>query len=654
MFRKPVLRWGGALCAAILALAALGCASKVEQGASFDLVVLATSDVHNNYMDYDYFTDRATDRTGLVRLASEIGRFRAENPNVLLVDNGDLIQGNPFGEYLYKNPPEGTSPIMALMNAMGYDAMTLGNHEFNFGLPYLEKTIKGAKFPVVCANVVKAGTQEPYFTPYVIKPYTFAGEDGKKLKIRVGFLGLVTPQIMTWDADKLRGKVDTIDGYDAAAKYVPEMKAKGADIVVVLAHSGLAAFDRRGGEENFAAYVTAVPGVDVVISGHSHNQFPSGGYAKVANVDIERGTINSVPVVMPGSFADNLGVIQARFTYTASGWDLAEGFGRLVPVYNAQDKTSLPAVAELVEILRPAHERVVAFIRAPVGAGEDGAAAGGSVSAPLNSFFALVHDDFSVQLVNEAQMWYAKTALANTEYAALPILSAAAPFKCGGRQGPAYYTDIPAGPLAIKNMADLYVYTNSIVILKLTGAEIREWLEMSAGQFNQIKAGPAEQNLINDAFPTYLFDVIDGVTYEIDVSQPARYNREGALVDSAAHRIRNLAWQGKPLDDGQSFALVSNNYRANGGGNFPNADPDHQIYASPDENRQAVLQYIESLGVVNPAPNANWKLDIPAGASDVVFVSSPKAKDALIPGVSFVALNADGFGVYRVDPSALK
>jgi 2',3'-cyclic-nucleotide 2'-phosphodiesterase/3'-nucleotidase len=218
-----------------------------------DLTILATSDIHNNYLDYDYFTDMATEQTGLVRIATGIKEIRSRTPNVLLFDNGDLIQGNPFGEFLAKNPPrEGEiSPIMNLLNTMGYDAMVVGNHEFNFGLPYLNAVIRGAIFPVLGANVVTYFTQAPYFRPYVILARNFVDRDGNLQSLRVGVLGLTTPQIVTWDGALLRGKVRTLDGYETARRYVPEMKAAGADIVVVLGHTGIQDFPRKGGGGKF-------------------------------------------------------------------------------------------------------------------------------------------------------------------------------------------------------------------------------------------------------------------------------------------------------------------------------------------------------------------------------------------------------------------
>jgi 2',3'-cyclic-nucleotide 2'-phosphodiesterase/3'-nucleotidase len=512
-------------------------------GQELELTILATSDVHNNYLDYDYFTDMPTEQTGLVRIATAIKELRNESPNVLLFDDGDNIQGNPFGEYLAKNPPqEGQiSPIMTLLNALQYDAISLGNHEFNFGLPYLNTVIAGAKFPVLSANVINPLTRTPYFRPYTILTRSFRDKRGTPQLVRVGVLGLLPPQIITWDGALLHGKVQTLDGFTTAQRYVPEMKAAGADIIVILAHSGIQDYPLKGGEENFSYFLTTIPDVDVVISGHAHEKFPGRAYAKVREANIELGTINGVPVVMPGSFADTLGVINLRLRKDESGWKRSGGTAQLLPVYDSAARRSNLA---------------------------------------------------SVQIINEAQIRYAEQALAGTAYAQLPILSVAAPFKAGGRQGPRYYTNVPAGPLAIKNIADLYVYPNTVIILKLTGKGIKEWLERSAGQFNQLEsANQEEQYIQNDDFPTYLFEVIDGVSYRIDPSRPTRYNPDGSLRDEKAERVLDLQFQGRPIREDAEFALVTNNYRAYGGGNFPGGNPGNIILETPDESRQVILKY---------------------------------------------------------------
>ncbi|MDR1059200.1 MAG: bifunctional 2',3'-cyclic-nucleotide 2'-phosphodiesterase/3'-nucleotidase [Treponema sp.] len=618
-----------------------------------DITILATSDVHNNYMDYDYFTDMPTEQTGLVRIATAIKVERALGPNVLLFDNGDNIQGNPLGEFLAKNPPPvgEESPIMTLLNALQYDAMTLGNHEFNFGLDYLNTVIEGAKFPVVCANVINPLTRTPYFKPYSILTRLFRDRDNKLQIDRVGVLGLVTPQIIAWDGAWLRGRVETQDAYETAQKYVPLIKEAGADIIVVLAHSGIQDYPRKGGEENFAHFITTIPGVDVVIAGHAHEKFPGRAFEKMQGVDNEKGTINGIPVVMPGSFADTLGEIKITIEKNGGVWAPTDGSGSLIPVYDSAARSAyLPSDWETADLLTAVHNAVLDYIRAPVGAEEGGASSGGSLTEALTSFFAVIRDDYSVQIINESQIRYAEQALADTPYAGLPILSAAAPFKAGGRQGPRYYTNVPAGPLAIKNIADLYVYPNTVVLLKLTGAGIKEWLEMSAGQFNQLGGSPEEQFIQNDDFPTYLFDVIEGVRYQIDTTQPAKYGRDGSVANAGAERIKNLTFNGRPIDPAQEFVLVTNNYRAYGGGNFPGGNPGSIIMETPDESRQVILRYIDEKRVITPRPDNNWSLILPKGSGPLLFLSSPDAQNNLPPGISFLRMTEAGFAVYQVQP----
>ncbi|MCL2880105.1 MAG: bifunctional 2',3'-cyclic-nucleotide 2'-phosphodiesterase/3'-nucleotidase, partial [Treponema sp.] len=517
---------------------------------TLDLTILATTDVHNSYNDYDYFTDTPTDQSGLVRISTGIKDIRANTANVLLFDNGDNIQGNPIGEYLAKNPDIGgdTNPIMTLLNYMGYDAMTLGNHEFNFGLDYLNSVIRGAKFPVVCANVVNPLTQTPYFRPYTILLRTFRDRDSKLQIVRIGVIGVLPPQIMSWDDMNLRGKVDTLDGYSTVQKYIPEMKAAGADIIVVLSHSGIQDATMNAKDENFSYSLTRIPGIDALITGHAHQKFPGPTFANISGADITKGTINGIPTIMPGAFADTLGMIKLTLSKSSGAWQRIDGSGSLLPVYDSvAHKSNFAEDSELTSnpLAILAHQTMLDYIRAPVGA-ENGSQ-GARLTENLTSYFSLIRDDYSVQIINDAQMRYAELALADTQYASLPILSAAAPFKAGGRNGPSYYTNVPAGPLAIKNIADLYVYPNTVAILKLKGADIKEWLEMSAGQFNQLNSGSAEQYIVNDAFPTYNFDVIDGVTYQIDTTQPAKYNLDGSIANAGAERIKNLSYNGQPI-----------------------------------------------------------------------------------------------------------
>ena len=276
----------------------------------------------------------------------------------------------------------------------------------------------------------------------------------------------------------------------------------------------------------------------------------------------------------------------------------------------------------------------------------------GKTAAPLHSYFALVADDPSVQIVSIAQKWYVEEMMKGTEHEGLPILSAAAPFKAGGRGGPEYYTDVPAGDVAIKNVADLYLYPNTVRAVRISGKEVRDWLERSAGMFNQVAPGTNDTALLNPSFPSYNFDVMDGVTYEIDLSQPSKYGPKGELENPDANRIKNLAYNGQPVADDMEFVVATNNYRASGGGSFPGADGSTVIFEAPDTNRDVIVRYIVEQGTIQPSADANWTF-APLADTSVLFETGPKAADYVddVKGVSISPAGdgADGFALFRLN-----
>lgn len=628
--------------------------------ATVELRILETTDLHSNMMDFDYYKDAPTEKFGLVRTASLISAARSEATNSVLVDNGDLIQGSPLGDYMAaKGLKKGeVHPVYKALNTLNYAVGNLGNHEFNYGLDYLNNALAGAKFPYVNANIIDAKTNKPLFTPYLIQNTEVKDKEGTTRTLKIGYIGFVPPQIMTWDKANLSGKVTVNDITETARQYVPEMRAKGADLVVVVAHSGLAAEPYKAMAENSVYYLSQVPGVDAILFGHAHAVFPGKDFATIKGADITKGTLNGVPAVMPGMWGDHLGVVDLTLNNDGGKWRVTQSKAEARPIYDAAAKKSLAAEeANMVKVLKADHDATREFVSQPVGKSADN----------MYSYLSLVQDDPTVQVVNNAQLAYVKHFIqGDPNLADLPVLSAAAPFKAGGRKNdPASFVEVEKGQLTFRNAADLYLYPNTLVVVKATGAEVKEWLECSAGQFNQIDIHSAKpQSLINwDGFRTYNFDVIDGVKYQIDVTQPAKYDGECQPVNKEAERIKNLTFNGKPIDPKMTFLVATNNYRAYGG-KFAGTGDSHIAFASPDENRAVLAAWISAetkrAGEIHPAADNNWRL-APIHSDnklDIRFETSPSEKAA-----AFIKANAQypmqqtgsdetGFAIYQLDLNA--
>ena len=617
------------------------------------LRIMETTDLHVHVFPYNYYADKPDDTVGLARTAAHIDAIRAEATNALLIDNGDFLQGNPMGDYMAyeRGLKDGdVHPVIKAMNTLGFDASTLGNHEFNYGLDFLGKAVAGADFPIVSANVVKemgaSPTQDTTFVkPYVILDHTVTDGAGEEHRIKVGLIGFVPPQIMNWDRKHLEGKVNARDIVETARAYLPQMKEEGADIVIALSHSGIGAAEHTEGMENASVPLAAVDGIDAVLTGHSHLVFPSPTYEGYAAVDAAKGTIHDKPATMGGFWGSHMGLIDLMLEKDGNEWRVVTHEVTTRPIYERGEDRSITALVEskpeVEAAVQEEHEATLAYVRTPVG----------KTDAPLYSYFALVADDPSVQIVSIAQLWYITEMMKGTENEGLPILSAAAPFKAGGRGGPDYYTDVPAGDVAIKNVADLYLYPNTIRAVKVTGAQLKGWLERSAGAFNQVAPGATDAPLLNPDFPSYNFDVIDGVTYQIDLSQPSRFDAKGEVINPDASRIVNLSHDGAPVTDEQEFIVATNNYRASGGGGFPGAMGDTIVFEGPDTNRDVIVRYIVDQGTISPSADANWSF-APMEGTTVLFDTGPKAADYTdaVQGVTIEPAGdgPDGFARFRI------
>ncbi len=625
--------------------------SAMAQGAQAHLRILSTTDLHVHVHPYDYYADKPIDTVGLSRTASIIEEVRAESTNSILVDNGDFLQGNPMGDYIAyeRGMNEGDMhPVMQAMNVLGYDCGTLGNHEFNYGVDFMDKVIKGAEFPMICANFVKslgsdAGKDDTFLKPYTILERDITDGSGETHAIKIGLIGFLPPQIMNWDKRHLEGKFNARDILQAAKAWVPEMKEAGADIVIALSHSGISSEPSHEGQANSALHLAGVDGIDALVTGHSHLVFPSEAYADIEGIDLAAGTLQGKPATMGGFWGSHMGLIDLMLERSGDEWRVVTTESSTRPIYERVDRAKIPLVGDVQAVLdatQQVHEETLAYIRRAVG----------MTDAPLHSYFALVADDPSVQIVSQAQTWYIEQMMQGSEWEGIPILSAAAPFKAGGRGGSEYYTDVAVGPVAIKNVADLYLYPNTVRAVLIDGAQVKDWLERSASIFNQIIAGEQDQVLLNPEMPSYNFDVMDGVTYQIDLTQPPKFNRGGDVINADSNRIVNLQFNGAPIDPSAKFVVATNNYRASGGGNFPGTG-DTIIFEGPDTNRDVIVRYIVDQGTINPQADANWGF-APVADTSVIFETGPAGVGYAdgIEGVNIEAAGdgADGFALFRI------
>ena len=620
-----------------LAISAIAVTSAYAQ--STNVKILATTDVHTQFKPYNYYTDQVDENVGLSKLATLIDEQMKiySKDNTLYLDNGDFIQGTPFGDYMArvdKMQKNTVYPGVAVLNYLGCDAQTFGNHEFNYGLDYLQKIIRKAEYPIVNANLYNYDTTKNYVQPYTLISRKVVLDNGSVDYLTFGVIGVVPPQVKVWDNANLDKKIKAKDMVESIKKYIPEMKQKGANFIIALAHTGIGTQDAKPMSENMAYEISKINGVDIVVAGHSHLAFPSASYETMDSVDVKKGTVNGKPFVISGSYADALGVIDLKISNDKGLWEITDSKTKLLSLKENAVKEDETAK----ELLDEAHNATLDYIRQPIGKTESN----------INSFFALARDNSSIQLVNDAQIRYGKKVLKGTKYEKLPVISAAAPFKCGGRGGAGNYTNIPKGPLAVKNMSDLYVFPNTVYILKITGEDLRNWLERSAGQFNKIDPAKAtEQYLINDEFPTYNFDVIDAVQYKFDLTQDSKYDKDGKLINPDAKRVAELTYDGKPVKDTDEFAIVTNNYRASGGGSFPNINLSKSIFAAPDENRQVIVNYITQQKVIDPSADMNWSfMPIENNRAHIIVKTSPKANEFAGEDFSFVEMDDNGFANY--------
>ena len=512
------------------------------------ITILGTTDLHGNINPIDYYTNKPDNR-GLAKVATLIKRVRREHPNVLLVDSGDTIQGSPLASFHSRKNNQPPDPMMLVMSSLNYDAMAVGNHEYNFGLKVLEKARGEANFPWLSANTYDKSTGKTHYKPYIVKEV--AG-------VRVGILGLTTPGVPNWDNPANYAGLEFHEPVSEARKWVPVMRNdEKADVVIVAMHMGLGE-DLRTGEaspgqvphENEAVTIAKeVPGVDVIFMGHTHREVPSL-------------YINGVLLTQANHWGRHLARADVYLQKTPTGWRVYAKSARTLPTDDPVEPD--PSVVALAE---PYDRETQGWLSKVIGQSAE----------ELTAREARFRDTAILDLIQKVQMEVGKADV-----------SMVASFNSEAR--------IAKGPVSVRDIAGLYVYENTLVVLEVTGQQLKDALEHSAKYYKPYVAGKELRELIDEKIPAYNFDIAEGVTYELDISKPI------------GQRIQNLRFRGQPLSPTRKLRLATNNYRVNGGGGYSMYKDAPVVYRSSEEIREMIIDWVERNKAVPTKPNNNWRI----------------------------------------------
>ncbi|HWC23229.1 MAG TPA: 5'-nucleotidase C-terminal domain-containing protein [Flexivirga sp.] len=555
------------------------------------LTVLGTTDLHGHVYNWDYFSDKEYDDkahndVGAAKCATLIQAVREERgaDTCITLDAGDTIQGTPLAYYYAKIEPIGKDvihPMALAMNQIGYDAAALGNHEFNYGMDLLRTFQSQLHHPLLGANALDWNTGKSAFPAYTLKRVYVPGHK----PVTVGIVGLVTPGVAIWDKANVQDKVKFNGIVEQAKLVIPEVKAQGADVIVVSCHSGADTSSSYGDAlpypENASTLLAQqVPDIDAILVGHAHVEIPQ---RFVTNEQIGKQVLLSEPLC----FGERVTVMDLNLRKNRGQWEVASAASTLL---NSNTAPEDPTIADL---LRTPHEKVRTYVNGVIG----------TCVETMSGARACVEDAAAVDFINLVQAQAVKAGLAGTPDEATPVLSIAAPFS--------RTAIIPKGDVTVRDVAGLYIYDNTLLGIKFTGQQVKAYLETSATYFQQVSgAGPFDMDQVTNAktptapngTPDYNYDVMGGLdaalTYDIDLSV------------QAGSRIRNLAYDGKPVADGDSFVIAINNYRQSGGGGFPGVTTAPVVYNRQNEIRQLIIDWVTANKSIDPATfhQVDWKL----------------------------------------------
>jgi len=587
---------------------------------------------------YDYLRDKLMSQRGLAHLAPKIEALRNEGIASLLFDNGDFLQGNALADTVMADVESGQAhPMIAAMNRLKYDAITLGNHEFDYGLADLKAAIKDCDMPVVSANVRVSPTE------YLIEPWTLLDRqvpcsDGETRSLKIGVIGFVTPQICDWNHHLLSGAIVTDDIINAAKTHLGAMRRAGADIVVALCHAGIGAMTHTPGMENAAAPLAGLLGVDVVLAGHTHDFFPGEMFPPSPVIDPKEAMVYGKPLVMAGYDGLALGIVDLDLTFDDNSWRITAQKASLTHARDIPAQVDHPDSAAILASIQAPHLRTRAKLNRALAHSDQ----------PLSSHFTMVGQDPSIQLVAWSQMNHARKMLNDEDLTNLPIIGSASSFRSGGHGGAENFINVPTGPIVLRDVGAMAPFNNPICAVLRRGWQVRRWLEFSASYFLRINAGMGAQPLVSPRFPSYHFDWLVGLNYAFDLTVPARFDETGTLQDHQASRVRNLMFRGKPVQDDDLFIVVTSVYRAHGGGLQGPIEQQDVLWTSALGATDILADAITNASTVRVPDETNWGFTAIEGARGV-FRTSPAAQHGPVPpGVERLADTADGFDAYAI------
>ncbi|MEP4248302.1 5'-nucleotidase C-terminal domain-containing protein [Tateyamaria sp.] len=563
-----------------------------------DLRILATSDVHMHITGWNPLQNDTSADRGMDMLAHRIDAARRDAPGAcVLLDNGDSLHGTSVGTTCATWPEHTIHPWPALLNALDYDAVGLGNHDFDFGVPFLENVVAQTRAPTLCAGFASGSIENVAATTIVHRAVTCA--DGTKRDLNIGITSVLPPQTALWNYRHLSGLIRFEEGVTAAQKAVVQLKQDGADVVIVLCHSGISAFN--GNEsENFAAVLAQeIKGIDALIMGHTHQLFPLPDGPQ---------TVHGVPAVMPGFGAEALGVIDLRIKWDSHGWHVAQHKAALHTI--CPKDTPRP---DIIDLAAPAIAATNTALDVELAQTETG----------FHSYFGMLQSDVSGAMIARAMTCCIAGQVAGTALSEYPLIASVSPAALGGRAGPRNYIEVEPGIVRARHIATLIPHPNTVWAVTMQGADLWRWAERSAGYFAPEKC--AQSRLVDPNVPSYNFDTLHGLETVIDPFQPAKYDPFGRLIDPKAKRVLSLTYQGRPVDPKQPFLLAVTSYRGAGGGGFPGLPGDPHVLRTDIDLFSAVCDDVARDPMPAAPTRSAWRF-ADAGRTRVTIETSPNAR----------------------------